>query len=243
MDDLLRPFPSFILLGSRFSHTISAASLEVTTMQRPDVYRAIPEQLFDRHVSRTDKEQNFFTEFPPTCSDGAPIRNFSDHQREHTGWQFVGYDERTGQVTVRVPADDGRGYFAREELPLLDFYLLNPDFAPTGLRVPLSFYFDAWDRRSPDQNERLNDLEGGTAEDVYDILDEDAQLTDAKQNTLLSIDEAREVINRIYHKVAPHRPEPKVPEDARQRNNHETDRARRTDLFQLDVAESVSAVR
>jgi hypothetical protein len=198
-----------------------------------ETYQRIPEALFTERMTSDELRRNFYANFPPELENRAPVSMYPDISGENADWRFSSFDEPSGEVHMVVPAEyskEPNAISADRDIPLLDFYLLNPDKAPADLKLPLSMYFATWDKYSPSEQERFSDSES-ICEDTWDALSEDEQLSERKQHTLISISEAKEKIQALYTKLASQRTEPEPKADPRSQRFAEYDRLRRATVF------------
>lgn len=194
--------------------------------------RRIPEELFGEKVGRDERRRNFYSAFPPNLEHHEPVALYPDINGEGNDWRFSTFNEQSGDVNLVVEHPSmPKAISAESHVSLLEFYLLNPSKAPADLKLPLAMYLDAWDARSPDSSEQFVARDGEIPDDTWEAIEEHDKLTDRKQNTLLSIEEARQVIADLNARIAQQRPKPAPLQDERQQRFAEYERLKRAAIF------------
>jgi hypothetical protein len=199
-----------------------------------ELNRSIPEELFSEKIGSDERNRNFYRAYPPKLNNLDKVTRYPDISGENQDWRFSNFDEQSGEVKVVVPADFAdkpNAIFAEDRLPLLEFYLLNPEQAPTDLKLPLSMYLNVWDAYSPSSSEKFCHHGSEIMDDSWDAIEADENISAHKLNTLLSVPEAKQIITQLNAKLARHRSKPAPAPDKRQQEFADYDRLRRTALF------------
>ncbi|MDD5341865.1 MAG: hypothetical protein PHI73_00795 [Patescibacteria group bacterium] len=157
------------------------------------------EELFRDTLSRDDKDRNFRTHFPPIIEPGAPVTMLPDNNDGSSNWQFEEYIPRDGIVVIKVPSEQNpKAYYKREELPLLVFYLLNPNAAPPELSLPLQYYLEVWDTYTPDPSKRAYGKYGDEMSDeIWAALTADPDCRERQAMTLFNIEAGKTKVRQL----------------------------------------------
>lgn len=151
-------------------------------------------------LSWQKKEADFLHDFAPRLEKNVACRGFGGKENDREGWSFGGYDQSSGTVTImRRPQGETGSYYAKEDLSLLEFYMLNENHAPQEMKVPLSQFVETWDSRSckPFRIGAGSDLEDA----AYDFLKDNDKTENTMLETPVSVREGKEFVEGMYKAI------------------------------------------
>ena len=197
-------------------------------------------------LSWQKEKAEFLHDFAPQLEKDTACRGFGGGEKEGDKWSFSGYDENAGTVTiVRRPPEENNAYYEKEEISLLEFYMLNEGHAPEEMKVLLSQFVETWDARSckPFRIGTGSDLEDA----AYDFLKDNEKTEKALLSTPVSVGEGKELVRGMYKAVIEEsgRNEDVYLSDLddERRARAEQSRKRREMLFGRDIAAAPEELR
>lgn len=154
------------------------------------------QELFPTNFPGDRKREIFYATFPPCVEKNETVRGFEPEKE----WKFNKYDKSSGVVTLILGVEGETNvctYIQKKEIPLLEFYMLNPDKTPANMELPLSFFIEAWDFHSIPAEQINEEGDGDLKDEAYDYLKERQDTRGSLIHTLMSIEEGKKIINEI----------------------------------------------